>query len=54
MRSKDVRTGMVHELHSIATAYENLNRVMGKPSPMSRWGEIKDALECLSSAIYGQ
>ena len=54
MRSKDVRTGMVHELHSIATAYENLRTVMSKPSPMSRWNEVKDALQRLSSAIYGQ
>ena len=54
MRSKDVRTGMIHELHSIATAYENLSTVMSKSSPMSRWGEVKDALERLSSAIYGE
>ena len=54
MRSKDVRTGMVYELHSIATAHENLRTLMSKPSPMSRWSEVKDALERLSSAIYGQ
>ena len=53
-RSKDVRTGMVHEMHSITTAYENLRTVMSKPSPMSRWSEVKDALQRLSSAIYGQ
>ena len=54
MRSKEVRTGMVHEMHSITTAYENLRAVMSKSSPMSRWSEVKDALERLSSAIYGQ
>ena len=54
MRSKNVRTGMVHELHNIATAYENLRTVMSKPSHMSRWSEVKDALERLSSSIYGQ
>ena len=53
-RSKDVRTGMVHEMHSITTAYENLRTLMSKPSPMSRLTEVKDALERLSSAIYGQ
>lgn len=45
---------MVHEMHSITTAYENLRTVMSKASPMSRWSEVKDALERLSSAIYGQ
>jgi len=54
MRNKNVRTGMVHEMHSITTAYENLRTVMSKPSPMSRWSEVKDALDRLSSAIYGQ
>jgi hypothetical protein len=27
---------------------------MSKKSPMSRWSEITDALERLSSAIYGK
>ena len=53
-RAKHVRSGMVNELHSIPTAYENLRTVMSKKSPMSRWSEVKDALERLSSAIYGQ
>jgi len=53
-RTKQVRSGMVNELHSITTAYENLRTVMSKKSPMSRWSEITDALERLSSAIYGK
>ena len=53
-RTKQVRSGMVNELHSITTAYENLRTVMSKKSPMSRWMELKDALERLSFAIYGQ